>query len=405
MERRRLTPLLALAASAVAAACGAGDAREPVVVQDSAGVRIIESRAPAWQPGRLRVAEEPVLSIGMVDGPPEYQLFRVTGAVRLSDGRIVIANSGTRELRFYDANGAHLHTAGREGGGPGEFASLSWLGRTGADTLLAWDGQARRLSTFDPEGNFVTSVNAGMDLPGFAVVMRGIFSDGSFVLEPGEDPLAFISRGTGAIRDTVTLFRFGPDGAGLGAIGRFPGDERFVYQREGGFSLGDVFFGRRTFAAVRGDRLYVADNDRFEVATYAADGSLRERIRRTHKPVRVEPRHVEEARQQALAAWSEALRRQREPMIAETPARETLPAFQGFVIDRTGRLWLEEYRLPGELEGRWNVFDTDGRWLGTVQVPAGLRILEIGEDYLLAAMRDDLDVEYVRMFRIERAGE
>lgn len=403
MHQRSLLRTFVLTVPTAFGACGAADApHEPVVISDSAGVRIIESRAPAWQPGQVRVSENVVLSIGVADGPPEYQLFRVTGAVRLADGRIVIANGGTRELKFFDPNGSHLRTTGGAGGGPGEFENLSWLGQAGSDTLLVWDSQARRLSIFHANGNFVSSVTAGQELPGFAVLLRGVFGDGSFVLEPGESPFAFVGRSTGVIRDSITLIRYHRNGSNADTLGRFPGSERFLLQRDGGFSLADVFFGRRTFTAIRGDRLYVADNDRFEISAYDPDGGLRERIRRVHDPAAVERHHLEQAREAALAELgNEAPRRQREQVLAETPSRETFPAFQGFLTDRTGRLWLEEYRPPGDVDSRWSIFDADGRWLGSVHVPAGLRVLEIGEDYLIGVDRDAYDVEYVRVYRIE----
>ena len=67
--------------------------------------------------------------------------------------------------------------------------------------------------------------------------------------------------------------------------------------------------------------------------------------------------------------------------------------------------------VSGPDEARWtipaptglhDVFRPDGVYLGTVKLPHDLRIAEIGPDYVLGMARDDLDVEYVRMYGLDR---
>ena len=96
------------------------------VVEDSAGVTIVtndpvaaDSRLP-WQ-----FSEHPALAIGSVDGGEADELFRVRDATRLPDGRIVIANAGSNELRVFNADGSHAGTWGGRGEGPGEFTSFT----------------------------------------------------------------------------------------------------------------------------------------------------------------------------------------------------------------------------------------------------------------------------------------
>ena len=59
---------------------------------------------------------------------------------------------------------------------------------------------------------------------------------------------------------------------------------------------------------------------------------------------------------------------------------------------------------PGR--GRSRSYTPGGEWLGTVAVPSGLQqenvglpvSFEIGDDYILGVWRDDIGVEYVRMY-------
>lgn len=74
-----------------------------------------------------RLSNEPALVIGGADEREGYLLHHVVGAVRLGDGRIVIANLSSLELKYYDPEGRHLFDAGGKGEGPGEFrSSISW---------------------------------------------------------------------------------------------------------------------------------------------------------------------------------------------------------------------------------------------------------------------------------------
>ncbi|MCY4574961.1 MAG: hypothetical protein OXF01_19480, partial [Gemmatimonadetes bacterium] len=128
MYRCRTAVLLA-GLSSLTLACQPGDSpvRQPgTEVQDSAGIRIIENPRPA-EGSRLgwRVGPEPAVTIGAAEGEEPYLLQHAIGATRLSDGRIVVADYGSMELRIFDgASGTHLTTLGGVGEGPGEYGGL-----------------------------------------------------------------------------------------------------------------------------------------------------------------------------------------------------------------------------------------------------------------------------------------
>ena len=52
--------------------------------------------------------------------------------------------------------------------------------------------------------------------------------------------------------------------------------------------------------------------------------------------------------------------------------------------------------------GLHDVFRPDGRYLGTVKAPHGLDKVEIGRDYVLGVARNDLGVEFVQVFGLDR---
>ena len=130
--------------------------------RDSAGVRVIENARPE-EGSRLHwvIGPEPDVSIGDVDGEDPYLLSYAWDATKLSDGRIVVVDRSTSELRVFDETGTHLATWGGQGEGPGEFPWMSlgdvepWPG----DSIIAWYSDAQTISVFDSHGNFGRSFN------------------------------------------------------------------------------------------------------------------------------------------------------------------------------------------------------------------------------------------------------
>jgi hypothetical protein len=362
-------------------------------------VRIVENPAALAQQPLWSVAAEPAVEIGLVEGEDAYQLSQVGGLVRLSDGRIVIANGGTNELRYFDARGAHLRSVGREGEGPGEFKSLGRVTVLAGDTVVAWDWNLRRLSLFDTSGTFVRSFL--LDFTGGFPVPIGRFADGAwlcdrgFVFAPGSD-------GTQVVRDSTPYLVFEPAGALRDSIGRFPGPEWYVKGQGRSAFATSLPFGRTTEAVVVGDRFYAAHTDRWEVVRYSPAGVADLVVRLEWSPVGVTSDDLARYKAERLENTDASFRQQTERNLAEMPYPATFPAFADLMADPDGNLWVLAYNRPGDERRSWTVFAPEGRALGTVETPPGLRIMEIGADYVLGVWRDDLDVEHVRMYRLDR---
>ena len=99
--------------------------RPHTAIQDTTDIPIIENERPPPD-SRLpwRISDEPSLSIGIVAGGGPDQFYGVMDATRLPDGRIVIANAGSSELRVFNPDGSHAATLGRRGEGTGRIRQL-----------------------------------------------------------------------------------------------------------------------------------------------------------------------------------------------------------------------------------------------------------------------------------------
>jgi hypothetical protein len=390
--------VLTLAAGATAG-CGGAQAGPAAVERDSAGVRIVENPAALADRPIWAVAAEPTLEIGLLEGEESYQLSQVQSARRLSEGRIVIANGGTQDLRFYDAAGTHLKSVGREGEGPGEFKGLGVTVVLPGDTLAAYDWNLRRVSFFDPGGGFVRSV--GFDYPAGFPIPVGRFQGGSwlcsrgFSFAPGHD-------GSAIVRDTVPFLVFDASGSVQDSIGPFPGTEFYVRTSGRSAFASSLPFGRTTEAAVVGDRFYAGHTERYEITRYTSEGEAELILRLQRAPVAVTPDDLARYKAERLEDADATFRQQTARNLEEMPYPGTFPAFADLVVDPDGNLWALDFPRPGDERRRWVVFAPDGRALGAVETPPALRVLEIGRDYVLGVWQDDLDVEHVRLHELRR---
>ena len=345
------------------------------------------------------MAAEPRVDIGVLEGAEPYQLSQVSGAVRLSDGRIVVANGGSDELRYFDSAGAFLTSAGRKGSGPGEFEMLGSLFALPGDTVAAYDVRLRRISLFAPDGAFARSLT--ITFPAGAPSPIGQFRDGSWLCNRG---FVFFPSGTETqlIRDTVPLLVFEPTGALRDSIGRFPGPELYIVGQGRSRRGGSLPFGTNTAAAAAGDRFYAGHTARYEITRYTQSGTPEEIVRLAWTPIPITGDDLARYKAERLAHVSAGSRESFERAYRDMPFPSTFPAFVSLEVDASGNLWVLAASRPGDDRRRWTVFSPDGVALGVVETPPGLSVREVGRDYVLGTWRDDLDVEHVRLHALQR---
>lgn len=397
-------PVARLAGAILLAACG-GDAADgglEIIERDSAGVTIVEN-PPLEEAAAFAIVDPtPLLEIGALDGSAEYQLYIVRDAHRYRDGRLAVANGGSHEIRFYDADGRHLGSAGGEGEGPGEFRNVVSLWPRPGDSLWAFDSRNRSFTVLDPAGEFVRTHPLGVDAS--FRIPQGTFEDGTALVQTATVFTAGDER-TGLQRVPVDVGIYRPDGSLVRSLGEWPGSEMFVSAEEGRMAVRGLVFGRELFAIAAGDRVLIGSSDAREFRLLRRGGET-ERIVRVAGPL--DPvatgafeRHVEEVLETSA---DDDFRRFWRNMFDAMPRHETYPAYSEIRADAAGRVWMADYRPPGEERRMWTVFGPDGHMLGRVRTPDGLRVVEIGEDYVLGISRDELEVERVRLYGLEPAG-
>jgi len=171
--------------------------------------------------------------------------------------------------------------------------------------------------------------------------------------------------------------------------------------------MGYLPFGRSLWEAPWGELVIITLDDDYEVRAYdRATGTLVRIVRREHENRAPTREEVDKALEDALArtGWTGQRLEVAREGYGSMPLVERFPAFRKLLTDPLDHLWVREATLPGvdRPAPLWTVFDPDGWALGFIETPDGLTILEIGADYLLGRTTDELGVESVQVWSLER---
>jgi hypothetical protein len=85
------------------------------------------------------------------------------------------------------------------------------------------------------------------------------------------------------------------------------------------------------------------------------------------------------------------------------PHPGTRPAYRALRVDPDGNIWAGAWMATGAPPDAWSIFSATGRYLGDLAVPAGFTPLSWSDDLVAGVWRDDLGVERIRVYRIERS--
>ena len=373
--------------------------------RDSAGIRIIENASPAWSAvQRWQIGPRPVVSIGLDDGDEPYLLNRVSAALRLPDGQIVVGNSGSSELRFFDRSGKFVRAAGRRGGGPGEFdarSTLKFCLLPGHD-LVAADPALRRAHIFSSSGEYKRTFSFVQEPGTSAPFLHSCFTDGTLLTMNAA--VGIIPNTPGALLDnTLEYFRYGTDGRSVAKLAAVPDRTRYVHKFGMMTEFPYVPFSPESFAAAAKRSAYINQGGAPQLERRSLTGKLeaifRWRAQRTRTSA-IYARYV--------AAVLEQTKPQSRPRTADLysnkslPVPDFVPVAAHVIVDELEHVWVRQYQLPWDTTPVYEVFDPTGRWLGQVNTPVRFDVYQIGTDFLLGLQRDELGVERVVIFPLDR---
>jgi hypothetical protein len=353
---------------------------------------------------------------------PDYSLTYVADLEVGPDGRIYVLQSQEQLIRVFDGTGRFVGTIGRRGEGPGEFLSPHNMGWSG-DTLWVIDGGLSRISFFDRDGTFLSSLRTNWPPPGgdfTRIFPLTLLADGSVLATMSfrsaaqangrvqSVPYLRLDR-EGRVTDTLVwaslrnslLAILDPDNPALGLFGSQPfGDSPLVRAAPDGSGLVLV----ERWAAEDADRAH------FTVTRIDPSGkvlfSKQYRYRARPMPKAVSDSVFEATVVNVLPGIGRFVSSRAQ---AEARVREALylpshlPPITGAVIGQDGTIWLRREDLGNE-SVEWLVLGEDGAVLGALRAPRGLQILRAERGSIWGVEQDELDVPYVVKYRVEEGG-
>lgn len=417
----QLAPLPILAVAATALGCSGESSSERArgwqAVRDSVGDTLVVRTVSGsvWGDTARLVPE---VSIGMLEGPPEYTFGQVYSLAVGPDGTIYVVDRHVPALRVYEPDGTYRTTFGRGGGGPGEYQQPDGgLNVLSDGRVLLRDPANARIQVFEPDGT-----------PAGAWRIRGGFNTSNRMIVDSLDRTytILLMDPEAEVRDWRSgLVRIGPDGT--------PGDTLLLpdtgfeaprlearHETDGGVnvSINSVPFAPGEFAVLspRGWFIHGISTEYF-LTLLRPDGPIR--IEKDWEPVPVAAGEKREEEDQAT----------RNMRLTEPgwdwdgpPIPDAKPPFRNVYAGEDGTVWVRVSR-PGvrrddpdydptdadAVREEWSepvvfdVFDEDGRYLGAVRPPEDFSLYPhpvFARDRVLATTRDELEVQRVVRYRV-----
>lgn len=318
------------------------------------------------------------------------------------DGSVYVLDGMNRTIHVFDTTGSLLHSFGQQGQGPGELESPSALAWGPEGNLWVVDPGNGRFTVFETSGKFVGGHSAS---------------------DPFFHPMAFGFSETGHLHAAGIAFEGGrlEEPSFFFVRSELEGDRArelqrvelpFVEQPEVFELRGDgmvmvqpiPFSSEPLFRLDSRGRLWYAQTREPWVHRWSPSSDLERTVGRPFDPPRVRPadlraalgqEQVDELRSAVgAAAWAD--------FTARIP--DTWPHLEGFFLDDADALWImrtSEEKGDGRL--LMEVYDPDGAPLATARAAFEADpIPRVRAGLLAGVARDDLGVESVVLYRIER---
>jgi hypothetical protein len=377
---------------------------------DSSGITVVTitgdvSTLPVWD-----VSAEPVAEVSGNEPPflgsiGEVAFFR--------DGAFLVEDNQTDELRLFDSTGSLVRLIGGAGSGPGEFRSLTKLNVMAGDTFVTYDRRLYRISVFDPDGELMKTVTLTREEGGQGTLALDAWGFGPerFLLHRMSrwDSTDSTPRPRRSQSDAV-LFPLDGDGVVDGPPIRFTGGYSVQFENGGGSSP----FANQPRITVNSGRLAYGSGLEYELRISSDDLRTRRIVRWSgwKRPLSAET--LGQIRAQFETGWEEV--RAAQPDLVESLVGalfspeilpDTLPVLGPVFLDHAGRLWVSRF-IPSVYtwgdEDSWHVLDVDGHPQARIQLPPDAQLVAVRGDRVALVMRDSLDVEHLKVFRIPEAS-
>jgi hypothetical protein len=345
--------------------------------------------------GGWEIASEPVVVLGASEEAP---LYRVNSAVRLSDGRIVVAHGGTSSrLDLYSHDGRHLRLIGGNGEGPGEYRFITSLAAGANDSLFVFDQYLQRLTVFSADGQYLRSVSSRVAHTTERGALSAVFrlSESAWVVRGIESVLP--GPPNRIVRDTIMIGLVDEALDDFRPLGRVPGVMSINYTLGGRGVVRASVFTPRVLEATWGRCAFVSATEGPSIEVFAADGTHVTTLKGPGRQRPITDGDLGVALAWEEERWPEAERPMRRRAFGELARPDFLPFYYQLILDQWGNIWLQEYQPPYGLAPHWHVLSQAGLHLSDVIMPASIGVFAITEHGVLGGALGEFGEQMVEL--------
>jgi len=321
----------------IAYSCSKKETKGEGAAEKENGVIVIKNpKEPLYKDTHFSLIED--LVIGKAVGEEEYMFSHLRFLTVDDEGNIYTSDDSDMPLKVYDKNGKFLRSISRKGQGLGEIGSSYTIQITSDNELLVYDVRNRKILFFTLEGIHLRS----KDLKNYSPLQ--IYSD---------------SRQNYYILDSVKI----PNAESYNIV-RLDENMNFVlnlieYPVPPPPKTFLAFFTFFYFKVLPDDNLLYGDSKNYELQILNPEGRILKRIIKEYDPIPVTKKDKE-------------FRRRNMPKGQKVEFPSHHPAFYGFFLDDTGKIYVRTWQEPLDKERYlYDVFNYEGKFMA--QIPLNIR--------------------------------
>jgi len=344
---------------------------EKIEIKKENGVTVVynpkKPAPPRGVPSTLSLKEE--LALGKT-GNEETMLLNPRAVDVDQNGNIYVIDRKAVQIKVYDPQGNFIRAIGRRGQGPGEFQSPRSFCLTPQQSLAVCDNLSRQLVIFDLDGQFIKALpDKTRSFMEVKVNNKGdIIATQMVVGDEAKEELVWFDSDLKPLLTVASV-----QTAKYPVFNPFPPNIYFGLTADG-----NVLWG-------------VTTDYTFNVVN--SEGKIVRKIVKNYDPEIL----TQEDRDKKI---KELFGEEGAPAGVTIEWSKNFPAFQDFVMDERGWLYVRPYTKEKVEKGViYDVFDADGRYVARVVLPDRARAIKYGKLYTIE--EDEEGMRLVKRYALE----
>jgi len=344
--------------------CSKKDTEGEMAIKEKNGVIVIKNpKEPLYDDTHFSLKED--LVIGKAQGEEEYMFSHLRSIAVDVEGNIYTSDDSGMPLKVYDKNGQFLRSISRKGQGPGEIGASYTIQITSDNELLVYDIRNSKILFFTLEGEHLRS----KDLKNYSPLQ--IYSDSRqnyYILDPVK-----ISNGV-----SYNIVRLDEEMNAVSTLIEYPmppPPETFL-----------AFLTFFYFKVLPDDNLLYGESKNYELQILSPEGRILKRIIKEYDPIPVTDKDKEFRRRNIQKGQK-----------VEFPSHH--PAFYGFFLDDTGKIYVRTWQEPLDKERYLcDVFDSEGRYIA--RIPLSIRPQVWKKSKIYTIEEDDEGFHQIKRYQV-----